>query len=161
MTTNNGRTIPVHKAGDEGILTVDAMTGTITTPAGERPIWAEGLAVAMLAERVGFYERALGALAAESLRMPEVFEYADLSWVGVDEEGDEVEVEASHSYRSEQLAMHLGIDTSEAGWDASLPGAVAEAEVAHTYQTHPTDERTLAEAEGITFGQVEKQASNG
>ena len=161
MNTNNGNTIPVHKSGDEGILTIDAMTGTITTPADERPTWAEGLAVAMLGERTGFYEKRLGALLTEDLRSPEVLEYADLSWVGVDEEGDEVEVEASHEFRSVKLAELLGIDTTEAGWDATMEGAVAEAEVTHTYATHPTDERSLAEAEGVTFGEAEKKAAQG
>lgn len=161
MTTINGTTIPVHKAGEEGIITIDAMTGQITTPSNERPLWAEGLATAMLAERTGFYERSLGVQMAETFRLPEAFEYADLSWVGVDEEGDEVEIEASHEHRSMVLASALGIDVEEAGWDKALPGAVAEVEVLHSYSTAPTDEQTLAEAEGITFGQVDKKSAEG
>jgi len=161
MNTNNGHTIPVHKAGDEGILLIDAMTGQITTPSNERPAWSEGLATAMLAERWGFYEKALGVQMADQFRTPEAFEYADLSWVGVDEEGDEVEVEASHEHRSMVLAAALGIDVTEEGWDKSIEGTVAEAEVLHTYATHPTDEQTLAEAEGVTFGQVEKKVAEG
>jgi len=159
--TNNGLTIPVHKSDEEGILLIDAMTGQITTPSVERPTWAEGLAVAMLAERTGHYEQRLGAQMAAGLRVPEAFNYADLSWIGVDEEGDEVEVEASHEYRTEQVAKMLGIDTTEAGWDKELPGSVATAEVAFTYSTHPVSEQSLADAEGVTFADADKKANQG
>lgn len=161
MTTINGKTIPVSKKDSEGIIEIDAMTGTITTPPGERPDWAEGLAVAMLAERVGYYEKALGATMAEDQRHPEQLHYEDLSWIGVDAEGDEVEVEAIHQFRSEKLAEVLGISTDADNWEDTLQGQLAMHEVEHTYVTHPTDERTLAEAEGVTFQEAEKKAAQG
>ena len=161
MTTNNGKRIVIHKNGEEGAFHVDAMTGMILTPADERPIWAEGLATAMLAERVGFYERSIGAQMPEGVRSPDAINYADLSWAAVDAEGDEVEIEASHEFRSEVLAELLQIDTSVAGWETLMENSVASHAADYTYMTQPTDEVTLAEAESVTFGQVEKKAAEG
>lgn len=161
MTTNNGKRILIHKTGEEGAFHVDAMTGMILTPPEERPDWAEGLATAMLAERVGFYERRMGTNIPEVLRAPDAIAYEDLSWVGVDQEGDEVEIEASHEHRSEVLAELLKIDTSVEGWEQLMQTAIAGAEVDYTYRTSPTDEATLAQAEPMNFSDAEKKAAEG
>lgn len=161
MNTNNGKRIIVHKKGEEGAFHVDAMTGLVLTPPEERPMWSEGLATAMLAERVGYYERALGTNIPEGLRAPDAIAYEDLSWIGVDQEGDEVEIEANAEFRSEVLAELLSIDTSVEGWETLMENAVASASVDYTYMTHPTDEETLAEAEPHTFSEAEKKSAEG
>lgn len=148
------RIIIEHK-GEEGAMHVDAQTGTITTPANERPEWGAGLAVAMLASRVGWYEQRLGANMPDSLRSPGIIDFHDLDFVGVDEAGDEVEVEASIEYRTEKLASLLELDLDADNFEDMTDSAMVD----HTYKTAPTSEKTLAEAEGKSF--EEKQKSTG
>lgn len=161
MTTNNGKRTIVHKNDEEGAIHVDAMTGAILTPNEERPDWTDGLATALLAERVGYYERSLGHHLPENMRTPDAMNYADLSWIGVDAEGDEVEIEASQDFRSEVLSTVLEIDTSAEGWEQLMANAVAGHESDYTYMSQPTDEETLAEAEGQTFSQADKKSAEG
>lgn len=161
MSTNYGNRVMIHKNGEEGGFHIDAMTGAILTPSNERPDWADGLATAMLAERVGHYERALGHHLPETMRTPQAINYADLSWVGVDAEGDEVEIEASQDFRSEVISTILEIDTSVEGWEKLMENAIAGHEADYTYMTQPTDEQTLAEAEGKDFSEAAKKAVEG
>jgi hypothetical protein len=104
--------ILVHKEGEEGVLTIDRLTGRITTPHDDRPDWAEGYATAMLAERQQFYAKRLGqeSTSYQSLMDAAAIEASDLSWIGVDAEGDEREIEASSEYRNGMLAQALGVN---------------------------------------------------
>ncbi|MBO6814539.1 MAG: hypothetical protein JJ891_06750 [Rhizobiaceae bacterium] len=151
-----GKEVPVHKEGHEGVLMVDSLTGEVTTPTDQKPEWADGFAVALLAERTGYYESRLGTELSDELRSPEMFDADDLGWIGLDAEGDEVEIEASGEKRMTLLAEELGVDRENLDED-QFSNATAEVEVDYSYITHPTDEATLSEAEGITF--EEKQAA--
>ncbi|WP_266031253.1 hypothetical protein [Brucella intermedia] len=148
--------IAIVKEGHEGGLHIDAMTGQITTLPDERPDWADGYAVALLTERTGWYERRLGQQLAENIRKPDVMDVRDLGWVAFDAEGEEVEVEADTDYRMDVLAKLLDVDREDFSANQRFKNTVVEAEVAHTYVTNPTEEATLAELEGQTFGEVAK-----
>lgn len=151
--------ITVHMEGAEGAIHVDAKDGRILTPVDERPEWAEGHAVALLGERVGWYEQRLCQPLPDNLRSPETVAYQDLGWIGVDAEGDEVEIEADADYRMTMLSNALGVDREDYDDQKHFKNAIASAEVAHTYRDNQTDETTLAEAEGETF--AEKKAATG
>ena len=154
--------IAIIKDGHEGGIHIEALTGQVIQE-GELPAWAEGYVVAALKERTGWYEQRLGANLPPHIYQPEVMKADDLEWLGLDAEGEEVHIEASLETRFENLATYMGLDTSVEGYMDSpvLKNAVATAEIAHTYTTHPTEEATLAEVEGHTFGAVEKKAING
>lgn len=157
--------IIIHKTNAEGLLLIDALDGSVITAPEERPDWAEGLAAAMLAERNGWYEKRLGKWLPDALRSPQSMNADDLTWIGVDHEGDEVEIEASTEYRTDILATLLEIDTSADSFELPVDGEVASALVDYTYMTAPTDEQTLAEAEAQDFGETEtsdvRKVSNG
>lgn len=160
MSNTNDR-ILIHKDGEEGSIQIDRLEGKVMTPADERPEWADGIAVALLTERVGYYETRLGTQLSQELRSPEVIVFQDLGWIGVDAEGDEVELEADGEFRMNILADMLGVDREDFTDTKNFQGALASIELDQTYKTQPTGEATLAEAEGITFGEVEKKAVNG
>ncbi len=101
----------VHKLNEEGALTLDPLTGQITTPLDERPEWSDGLAVALFAERDKFYSSRLGDEFKAEHRHPEMIAFEDLSWLAAGEdEGEAVEIEANGEYRMEVVAEILGID---------------------------------------------------
>lgn len=127
----------VHKRDQEGTLMVDRRTGIIVTPIMERPEWAEGLAVALLAEHREWYLKRTGSYEA-----PALFDAADLGWLGMSDEG-EVEIFADTDMRQERLAGLLHIDR-ETG---DIAGALAEVE--HAFD----QERTEAEASAIEESQ--------
>lgn len=138
----------------EGGLLLDARTGQIVTPVDERPEWADGYAVAQLAERNGWYEKRTG----QQVEQPEFMIATDLAWIGVDAEGDEVEIEANAETRQTILATMLGIDLEDTeGTD--IKGTILSREVDDTYVSQPTSEATLGEIEGQSF--EEKKAVNG
>ncbi|MCW2317096.1 hypothetical protein M2322_002650 [Rhodoblastus acidophilus] len=103
------KTLLVHKDDCEGALIIDALTGVITQPINERPEWAEGLAVALLAERTGWYAKRLGPDYAKTHAAPDVLNFADLGWLGVDAEGSPVELDAAAEHRMAMIAEHLGV----------------------------------------------------
>jgi len=146
--------IAVTNEGHEGAIEIDRLTGQIVTPVDQRPEWAEGHAVALLAERTGYYEKRIGTL-PEHLSSPDNMVYQDLGWLGVDIEGDEVEIEANADYRMNLLGELLGVDTTDA--EATIPGQSIE--LAHEQAANPSHEQTLQEVEGVGFEQ--KQAVNG
>lgn len=122
-------TVIVHKDGDEGTLQINARTGKIVTPNDQQPAWAEGLTVALVQERVTFYEKRLGAesTAFKTLMgQTEAIEFSDLGWLGVDAQQQELEITADPSYRSEVIAKALGIDTESGDMTGK---ALAEREV--------------------------------
>jgi hypothetical protein len=111
MTTSKD-SIVIHKEGEEGALTVNRYTGVITTPGSERPEWAQGLATAMLAERIEFYGKRLGtdSQAFKNLADPQAIAFNDLAWIGVDANGDEIEIEADGDHRMDVVAQLIGVD---------------------------------------------------
>lgn len=153
--------IIIHKPDSEGAFHIDAMTGAVVTPQNELPDWAEGLASALLAERVGFYEKRLGTNLPEQLRKPNSMAMEDLGWIGVDQEGDEVEIEAVTEYRSEMLGKLLEIDLDNEDLDGQLGGDTLSVLTDYTYETHPTDEKTLLEASDQSFEQNRSEAHGG
>lgn len=152
--------IAIHKHGEEGGLHID-LDGKITTPTDERPLWAEGYATANMDEYKRWFQQRLGQDLPKDIGQPVILETSLLSWIGVDEEGDAVEIEASTETRQSLLASHLGIDTSADNWEQTLDNQVASAMVDHDYSTHQTDETTLSEAEGESFTEAERKSAEG
>ena len=142
--------IIVHKEGEEGALTIDPLNGRITTPHDERPDWAEGFAVAMVAERIDFYTKRLGEGTPQCTAIVEAqaIEVSDLSWIGVNADGDEMEVEADAETRMNLLSAALGMDRDS----GELSGTVlAEREIER--QPHmATQEEAKAIEESIESG---------
>lgn len=152
--TNAAKTIDqspiiVHKEGEEGALTIDRLTGRITTPHEERPDWAEGYAVAMLEERIKFYTDRLGSQAPTDVLEPQAIEVSDLSWIGVNADGDEVETEAEAETRMSMIASVFGMDR-ETG---ELDGIAAEFEVERQPHDVTAEElRAMEESVNAGFG---------
>lgn len=149
-----GKHIIVHKTGEEGAMMIDSRTGSILTPSNERPMWADGYAAAMLGERVGWYEKRLGEHLPDKLRSPEVLNVVDLSWVAIDSDLNEVEIEHDPEFRQNLLSQIMEIGTSAEDFDKFLETYSVGVELEHTYQTHPVSEETLREAEGTSFQEV-------
>lgn len=141
--------IAVHKEGFEGGIHIDAQTGQVVTPADQQPEWSNGYAVALLAERTGWYEKQVGAFLPSNLLRPEILSANDLGWIGLDEAHDEVEIEADLDYRMEQLESLISTTTT-----------LAEHEMAHSYSTNPTSEETLEQAEGVQFEAIKTAVAN-
>lgn len=146
--------IAIHKEGHEGLIHVSADTGMMLTPIDQRPEWADGLVQAIFKERNEFYTKRLGAEAAAPLLAADLLSADDLTWVGITNEAEEVEIEASADHRMDQLATVLGIDREDADNVPLLQQSIASAEAAHSYTTDPLNEATLAEIEGQGFEQV-------
>lgn len=147
----------VIKTGEEGGLHIHAMTGQVLTEMDQRPVWAEGYAVALLAERTGWYEKRLGQHLSDELRAPEIYNVADLGWIAFDAEGEEVEIEADTDHRMDNLAAILDVDRTDFDQGLQFKNVLTEAEVNHSYTTHPTTEATLAEVEGQGFEEVQRK----
>lgn len=99
----SGKSFVVHKTGEEGGLLIDAMSGAVLPNQPDRPEWSQGYAMAQLVERHGYYAKRLGVQFADTMKQPEAFNADDLAWLGLDEEGQEVEIAASTEYRSQVL----------------------------------------------------------
>lgn len=142
----------VHKEGDEGAVAIERLTGKILTPIMDRPGWAEGLVTALPQERLSYYEKRLGTSAAlESLRAAPAIEYSDLGWVGVDAEGDELEIEANPDFRADMMAAALGIDRDT----GDLGMVLAEREVSReNLQRTPEELNALSESVKQGFGEA-------
>lgn len=139
-----------------GGFVISSLSGEILTPPNERPEWAGGVVQAQLAERIGWYEKRIGEHLAEQRRVPDFINFQDLGWVGVDAEGDVVAIDPDNQFRMEILAEYLEIDKSADNWEQQTMDKSVSVLVDHTYQTHPTDERTLAEVEGLSFEELDK-----
>lgn len=150
--------IIVHKADHAGALHIDARTGEILTPLSERPEWADNYAVALLAERTGWYEQRLGKQLPETLTRPEMLDTADLGWIAFDAEGDEVEIEADADHRMDILAGILNVNREDYDQGLRFENTLAEAEATHSYATQPATEATLAEVEGVGFEDLQRKA---
>jgi len=124
-----GHLTPVHKSGQPGAIDIDSYTGQVATPADQRPEWADGLALANLAERHKFYTDRLGPQYADEHKAPELLAYEDLEWLGVDmETGSEVTYPADTEHRMEVMATVLGIERDAD--TADIAGATTAVEMA-------------------------------
>lgn len=144
-TSNNDRSpIIIHKEGEEGAITVSRTTGIITTPHNERPDWAEGFSTALLEERLKFYGDRLGkdSVAFKAMAAADAIETSDLTWIGVDADGDERTIDASSEYRMGLVTVCIGMD-AESG---ELSGTVlAEHEVSRENSPRSSDEMAALE----------------
>lgn len=142
---DSGQVIGVHKKDAEGLLLIDAVTGRVLD-AQEKPDWAEGHVVAMLAERAGFYNKRTGSAPAPS----EVLAYEDLEWLALDTDtGDEKVIEADYEHRAEVLATILGVNRDPDAADNFGATLAADLEIARD------DTRTDAEMKALTDAQAD------
>lgn len=153
--------IAIHKHGEEGGLHIDATSGLITTPNEERPLWANGYAVADLADYRQWVSSRFGDGAPDHLKAPQLLEVGMFAWVGIDEEGDEVEIQADDTVRTSELATALGLDTSADNFEKELEGTLKQLMIEHDMTINPTTEASLKDAEGLSFEDAQKEASNG
>jgi hypothetical protein len=125
------RTVLIHKKDAEGALIVNAMTGIIQQDQNDRPEWAEGLSTALLSERLQFYTTRLGPHFTDELRNPDVLAFEDLGFIGVDEEGEPIELEADAEHRMETISTVFGIDRerNEDGVGTHTGYTVSEVEI--------------------------------
>lgn len=152
-TPKDGKTLTIHKGGEEGTIQIDAMTGQVTTPVDERPDWADQLAAAHLAERIGFYESRVGKLkAGEHLNKDTPIAFQDLTWVGLDDEQTEVEIEADGDFRMSIIGDLLGIDLEAAEHDADMGKVLADVSIAHQPQRTDAEIAEMSEADKQGFG---------
>ncbi|MBK1871593.1 hypothetical protein [Taklimakanibacter albus] len=152
-TPKDGKTLLIHKVGEEGTIEIDAMTGQLVTPVDDRPEWADKLAAASLAERIGWYEQRVGKTkAAEHLTTDGPIAFQDLTWVGLDDEQTEVEIEADNDFRMQCLGELLGIDLEAAEKDADFGKVLADVSVAHQPQRTDAELAEMSEADKQGFG---------
>lgn len=149
------RTILVHKKDAEGALIINALTGHIQQPLDERPEWSEGLTLALLSERHGYYTKRLGSGYTGSMQSPETIAYEDLGWIGVDAEGEPVELDADAEHRMGVIAEVLGITRTDNLSDTGALGTfVAEVEIAMDRERTPQEVAAFehAQQEGFKTG---------
>lgn len=164
-----GHTALVHRKDHEGMLQIDAFTGQVLPEQHERPEWAEGLIMAMLAERHTFYGSRLGPLYSEDMKSPEALAFEDLTWLGVetredrDNAGDEITIEYDPEHRMEVMSSVVGIASREATDTADLDGLVegAKVSVEMAYDNTRTGEeaKALIDATEEGFGEAQKAAT--
>lgn len=157
MTDTTTKTILVHREGHEGTFQIDAMTGQVLNTS-DLPEWAEGLAVAQLTERAGYYIARLGRdLALETALSPtiEALAFEDLGWLALDPEtGDEASFEADEEHRMSVLSGILGMSrdaTDNADLDGSVKGAIATLEVSRDNAREDGEMQALEEAQKEGF----------
>lgn len=147
-----GKVALVHKKDHEGMLQIDAFTGAVLPEQHDRPEWADGLALAQLAERHTFYVNRLGPQYADEHKSPELYAFEDLGWLGVNmETQDEITIPADDEFRMDVVAQVLGIDR-ETG---DVKAALTETEIARD------DTRTDAEMRDLLESQKEGFAATG
>lgn len=156
------RTIPVHKTDHEGVIHVNAYTGIITTPNDERPEWADGLSTALIVERHGWYSSRLGQQYGDEHKHPAAFNFADLGWIGLDDEGEPVELDADVEFRMEVLAGVAGIDREEGILETGTGRFknLAEVEIAMDRERTGEEIAAMETAQDQGFQEVRKDGTN-
>jgi hypothetical protein len=158
LTDTTGKSILVHKQDSDGTISLDYLTGQVTTPNDERPEWAEGLATALLAERTGYYAKRLGSAYPPELATADAMAFEDLGWIGhkVDDggEGIEYELSASEEYRMDCLAKFIGVDRADFDSETPFQNAVAEAHIANDTRRTPLEVMALDDAAAEGFRMV-------
>lgn len=162
----SGKTILVHKLNEEGSLQIDALTGRILSEHEDRPEWSEGLAVAQLAERHGFYNSRLGPSYTEAMQTPDIMAFEDLSWLGVNAEGDEMELSASDEFRMEAIGTVLGTEREATYTGGELTTSTAgshyEAELSLDTKRTPEEMEAFEKAQQEKgFEEAGKQSATG
>ena len=141
----DGKPVLVHKKDCEGGLIIGSLSGRIIQPIMERPDWSEGLSVALLAERHEFYVTRLGTPPGES----PMIAFEDLGWVGVDAEGNAIELEADSEFRMDAVAESVGVlrtdDLSDYREDDTT-GEVGHVLLDETREYAHTETKTFGEA---------------
>jgi hypothetical protein len=146
--------IAIHHADHEGAFHIDAENGRLVSKITELPAWAEGYAMALLKERSVWYTARLGAEGATTHLGKELADARDFGWIGLDAEGDTVEIECDNEYRMNVLSELLNLDREDHEQEDLLARTLAKRDIEHTYVTQPTDEATLEELEGASFEEV-------
>lgn len=143
----------VHKEGAEGSLQL-TRNGLVKTPVFDRPEWAGQVSTAMLAERNHFYQTRLGAELASPLIETNIINFDDLHWVAMDDDQNEVEIEASADYRNAVLAAALGVNL-ETG---DISGAVTEHYIDRDNKGYTLEQLAQKADSDVVFGkQAEAQ----
>lgn len=102
-------TLLVHRSDAEGALTIDSMTGLVTTPLDYRPDWSDGLLCAQVAEWREWYQARLSPAAHAAHTSPDrPIEWSDLEWIALNEDGNEVHLEADPETRMGIIATWIG-----------------------------------------------------
>lgn len=152
----------VHKKDCEGALTINTLTGGITTPLMDRPDWSEGLVLADLAERLEFYSSRLGDQFAQEHKTPQAIAFEDLGWHTVAEDGETLDkTEADTEFRQTVLAEVLGMNRPN---DLSIPATVSNGKVLAEVELSLDRERTPQEIAAFQNAQreaFEKQHATG
>lgn len=154
-----GKTVQVHKEGEEGMLAIDAFTGQVIMN-DDTPEWAKdlGLVVAQLTERHIFYGNRLGPDYAAAHQQPEVLAFEDLGWLCLVDNGTaephEAVVQADSEHRMNVVATVLGIDRDV---DATEPmGADASGWSMEVYSNETRSQAELDALEAARIQQFEK-----
>lgn len=152
--TVNGPAILVHKLNEPGALRIGSTTGIILSAPDERPDWAEGLAVAQVAERANFYLSRLGKLPNDT---DGLIAFEDLGWVAIDAEGEGIELEADSEYRMSAIAEALGVNrsadlssTALDNTDGELAHVVTSASFGGTSEEHAIEQAQQADFDEAT-----------
>lgn len=137
----SGHSAIVHKDDEEGGCLIDAFSGQVLLNQPDRPAWSNGMACAIFGERHKFYTDRLGEkLYDEYHRTPEAYNALDLSWVGIDEEGREVEIEADHEYRL-QVVQEVLAKAGIAHYSEEADAFVAGPDARNTYEVEVSLDR--------------------
>lgn len=89
----------VHKDNEEGGILIGRESGHIYTSSFDRPEWAAQFHNALLGEWTTFYKDRFGEAYMLLHKQPAVFNFDDLGWIGMGEEGEEIEEPANMDYR--------------------------------------------------------------
>lgn len=147
----------VHKTDHEGTIELHGTRGILLTAIEDRPDWSEGLVYALLNERQEFYASRLGPAFTMEMRFPTAINFDDLGWVGIDENGSEMETPASDDFRMEFMSAALGVDREE----GTVSGALAEAELEASVPEYSRgDLKLVDEALRETMGQPSQQTQD-
>jgi hypothetical protein len=160
------RTVLVHKKDAEGALIVNALTGQIAQPIDERPEWSEGLATALLGERLKFWGDRLGPQFTDELKFPQAIAFEDLGWLIVDEDGEVNETEADAEFRMDLLASYHGIDRSapegsaESNFSTGRGKVLAEVEIGMDRLRTGDEVSAMEKSQGEGFSEDRKTGTH-
>lgn len=160
----------VHKADHEGAITIDPLTGQVTSPLSDKPEWAEELAIAQVAERHRYYGTALGPLYTADMKMPEAMAFEDLSWLCVrplpegaeptlDADGqpelfEQYVQDADEQFRSNFVAQATGIEQDIDLEEGTIADIMATAEITRDNTRSAEELAALEESQQQKFSKV-------
>jgi hypothetical protein len=153
----------VTKNGEEGILTLDKGDGRLLTKHEEMPEWGNGLVMAMLAERIGYYNVKLGAdhelvkahLASETVA------FEDISWMARSDGGEDKDILADGEVRLQNvnsILTDMGViaQTDEGTLINGSSGTITRAELE---EMRPQGAVSLSEANATTADMASSAAN--